>query len=44
MAHGSPLTVVDDEDQENEGNLIVGAEKATAETVAFMVRWTSGGM
>lgn len=42
MAAGTPLVVVDDEDRENEGDLIVAAEMATPETVAFMVRWTSG--
>jgi 3,4-dihydroxy 2-butanone 4-phosphate synthase len=42
MAHGSLVVVVDDEDRENEGDLIMAAEKATPETIAFMVRWTSG--
>ncbi|WP_244253740.1 3,4-dihydroxy-2-butanone-4-phosphate synthase [Burkholderia multivorans] len=42
MANGTPLIVVDDEDRENEGDLIVAAEMATTETIAFMVRWTSG--
>ncbi|WP_082163388.1 3,4-dihydroxy-2-butanone-4-phosphate synthase [Caballeronia mineralivorans] len=42
MANGTPLIVVDDEDRENEGDLIVAAEMATSETVAFMIRWTSG--
>jgi 3,4-dihydroxy 2-butanone 4-phosphate synthase/GTP cyclohydrolase II len=42
MANGTPLIVVDDEDRENEGDLIVAAELATTETIAFMVRWTSG--
>jgi 3,4-dihydroxy 2-butanone 4-phosphate synthase/GTP cyclohydrolase II len=42
MAEGTPIVVVDDEDRENEGDLIVAAEKATTETIAFMVRWTSG--
>jgi 3,4-dihydroxy-2-butanone 4-phosphate synthase len=42
MANGRPVVVVDDEDRENEGDLIVAAEKATRETIAFMVRWTSG--
>lgn len=34
---GRPVVVVDDEDRENEGDLIVAAEKATAETVNFLV-------
>ncbi|MFM0295043.1 MULTISPECIES: 3,4-dihydroxy-2-butanone-4-phosphate synthase [Paraburkholderia] len=42
MANGTPLVVVDGEDRENEGDLIVAAEHATPETIAFMVRWTSG--
>lgn len=39
---GRPVIVVDDEDRENEGDLIFAAEHATAEMVAFMVRYTSG--
>ncbi len=39
---GRAVVVVDDEDRENEGDLIVAAELATPELVAFMVRWTSG--
>lgn len=42
MARGSLVVVVDDEDRENEGDLIMAAEKATPEAIAFMVRWTSG--
>lgn len=42
MAAGIPLIVADDADRENEGDLIIAAEKVTAETIAFMVRWTSG--
>jgi len=34
--------VVDDDDRENEGDLIMAAAKATPERVAFMVRHTSG--
>ena len=34
--------VVDDEDRENEGDLIIAAEKITPETMGFMVRHTSG--
>ncbi|MCL1598173.1 MAG: bifunctional 3,4-dihydroxy-2-butanone-4-phosphate synthase/GTP cyclohydrolase II, partial [Actinomycetia bacterium] len=30
------------EDRENEGDLIIAAEKVTAERIAFMVRYTSG--
>ena len=39
---GGQVIVVDDEDRENEGDLIMAAEKATAENVAFMIRHTSG--
>jgi 3,4-dihydroxy 2-butanone 4-phosphate synthase/GTP cyclohydrolase II len=39
---GGLVVVVDDEDRENEGDLIMAAEKATAENVAFMIRHTSG--
>ena len=34
--------VVDDEDRENEGDLIMAAEHATPEKIAFFVRHTSG--
>lgn len=36
------VLVVDDEDRENEGDLIVAAEKVTPETVGFLIRHTSG--
>src|SRR3990170_1609278 len=39
---GKMVIVVDDEDRENEGDLIVAAEKATAEHISFMVRYCSG--
>jgi 3,4-dihydroxy 2-butanone 4-phosphate synthase/GTP cyclohydrolase II len=39
---GRPVIVTDDADRENEGDLIMAAEKVTAESVAFMVRHTSG--
>jgi len=39
---GDPVIVVDDEERENEGDLIMAAEKATPEKVAFMIRHTSG--
>ncbi|MCK7625999.1 bifunctional 3,4-dihydroxy-2-butanone-4-phosphate synthase/GTP cyclohydrolase II [Streptomyces sp. RS10V-4] len=37
IAAGRPVVVVDDADRENEGDLIVAAEKATPEIVAFMM-------
>jgi 3,4-dihydroxy 2-butanone 4-phosphate synthase/GTP cyclohydrolase II len=39
---GEFLLVVDAADRENEADLIMAAEKVTAEAVAFMVRYTSG--
>ncbi|MEZ5381081.1 MAG: bifunctional 3,4-dihydroxy-2-butanone-4-phosphate synthase/GTP cyclohydrolase II [Microthrixaceae bacterium] len=42
IARGEPVVVVDDEDRENEGDLIIAAEAATPEAVAFFVRYTSG--
>ncbi|MEU5051565.1 bifunctional 3,4-dihydroxy-2-butanone-4-phosphate synthase/GTP cyclohydrolase II [Streptomyces sp. NPDC021096] len=37
IAAGRPVVVVDDADRENEGDLIVAAEKVTTEIVAFMM-------
>jgi len=42
FARGEFVVVVDDADRENEGDLIVAAEKVTPEQIAFMVRHTSG--
>jgi 3,4-dihydroxy 2-butanone 4-phosphate synthase/GTP cyclohydrolase II len=42
IAAGRMVIVVDDEDRENEGDLIVAAEHATPEAMAFLVRHTSG--
>ena len=39
---GRMVVVMDDEDRENEGDLIMAAEHATPEAVAFMIRHTSG--
>jgi 3,4-dihydroxy 2-butanone 4-phosphate synthase/GTP cyclohydrolase II len=39
---GKLVIVVDDADRENEGDLIMAAEKVTPEAIAFMVRHTSG--
>ena len=39
---GRPVIVTDDAARENEGDLILAAEKATAESIAFMVKHTSG--
>ncbi|MFP3906440.1 MAG: bifunctional 3,4-dihydroxy-2-butanone-4-phosphate synthase/GTP cyclohydrolase II [Acidimicrobiales bacterium] len=42
IGRGEVVVVVDDEDRENEGDLIMAAEAATPEKVAFYVRHTSG--
>ncbi len=42
IGRGEIVVVVDDEDRENEGDLIMAAEAATAENIAFFVRHTSG--
>jgi 3,4-dihydroxy 2-butanone 4-phosphate synthase/GTP cyclohydrolase II len=39
---GKFLIVTDDQDRENEGDLILPAQSATTEQIAFMVRYTSG--
>lgn len=39
---GRPIIVADDENRENEGDVILSAELATHESVAWMVRWSSG--
>jgi 3,4-dihydroxy 2-butanone 4-phosphate synthase/GTP cyclohydrolase II len=42
IGRGEFVIVVDDTDRENEGDLILAAEMATAEKIGFMVRHTSG--
>jgi 3,4-dihydroxy 2-butanone 4-phosphate synthase/GTP cyclohydrolase II len=42
VAAGRPVIVVDDQERENEGDLILAAARATPELLAFMVRYTSG--
>jgi 3,4-dihydroxy 2-butanone 4-phosphate synthase/GTP cyclohydrolase II len=42
FARGKLLIITDDESRENEGDLMLLAEKATPESVGFMVRHTSG--
>jgi len=39
---GRMVVIMDDEDRENEGDLIMAAELATPEAVAFMIRHASG--
>lgn len=42
IRQGRVVIVVDDADRENEGDLIMAAEKVTPEAIAFIVRHTSG--
>ncbi len=42
LAQGRMVIILDDEDRENEGDLIMAAQHATPEAVAFMIRHTSG--
>ncbi len=42
LADGKLVVVLDDEDRENEGDLIMNADKVTTETMAFLVEYTSG--
>jgi 3,4-dihydroxy 2-butanone 4-phosphate synthase/GTP cyclohydrolase II len=42
IGRGEIVIVVDDEDRENEGDLIMAAEFATPETIAFFLHHTSG--
>jgi 3,4-dihydroxy 2-butanone 4-phosphate synthase / GTP cyclohydrolase II len=42
IARGDMVVVVDDPDRENEGDLVLAAEKATPDKIAFMVHHTSG--
>ena len=39
---GRMIVVVDDEDRENEGDLVMAAEKATPETINFMAKYGRG--
>jgi 3,4-dihydroxy 2-butanone 4-phosphate synthase/GTP cyclohydrolase II len=42
IGRGEIVVVVDDEDRENEGDLIMAAEYATADAIAFFLHHTSG--
>jgi 3,4-dihydroxy 2-butanone 4-phosphate synthase/GTP cyclohydrolase II len=42
IGRGEIVIVVDDADRENEGDLIIAAEKMTPQAMGFMVRHTSG--
>ena len=41
---GKPIIVVDDEDRENEGDLVIPAQVITEETVNFMIKEARGLM
>ncbi|MGX1701203.1 GTP cyclohydrolase II [Microbacterium sp. NPDC055357] len=42
LAKGRPVIVADDENRENEGDIVLSAELATPEWLAWTVRWSSG--
>jgi 3,4-dihydroxy 2-butanone 4-phosphate synthase / GTP cyclohydrolase II len=42
VAEGGMVIVVDDEDRENEGDLVMAADAATPEAIGFIVRHSSG--
>ena len=42
IRQGKMLVVVDDEDRENEGDLIIAADKVTPEAVNFMATYAKG--
>ncbi|MDP4145996.1 MAG: bifunctional 3,4-dihydroxy-2-butanone-4-phosphate synthase/GTP cyclohydrolase II [Bacillota bacterium] len=42
IRQGKMIVVVDDEDRENEGDLIIAAEKATPEAINFMAKYARG--
>ncbi|GDX14559.1 MAG: bifunctional 3,4-dihydroxy-2-butanone-4-phosphate synthase/GTP cyclohydrolase II [Ilumatobacteraceae bacterium] len=42
IARGDMVVLVDDEDRENEGDLIMAAQHVTPEKLAFIIRHTSG--
>ena len=42
IASGEMIVVVDDDDRENEGDLIIAASRATPEKTGFIIRHTSG--
>lgn len=42
MQAGKPVIMVDDEDRENEGDLVISAEMSTAENINFMAKYGRG--
>ena len=39
---GRPVIIVDDEDRENEGDIVIAAEHAKESNIAFTIRYTGG--
>jgi len=42
VKNGKIVIMVDDEDRENEGDIVIAAEKATPEAITFMARYACG--
>jgi len=42
LRRGLPVLVTDDEDRENEGDVILAAQTATEQWLAWTIRWSSG--
>jgi 3,4-dihydroxy 2-butanone 4-phosphate synthase / GTP cyclohydrolase II len=42
VKNGEMIIIVDDEDRENEGDLMIAAEKATPESINFMAKHGRG--
>ena len=42
IKNGKMVVVVDDEDRENEGDLLMAAEKVTPEAINFMAKYARG--
>tara|TARA_Y100000310_G_scaffold250837_1_gene257196 strand:+ start:680 stop:1288 length:609 start_codon:yes stop_codon:yes gene_type:complete len=44
VRNGNPILIVDDHDRENEGDIVIAAEKATIDNIAFCMRYARGLM
>ena len=44
IKNGHPILVVDDHDRENEGDIVIAAEKASIDNMAFCMRYARGLM
>ena len=42
IAEGKMVIMTDDEDRENEGDVVIAAEKITPEAITFMARYACG--